>query len=185
MIKQSGVILPLFLILGGNVKHRIIHRKDFYIIGLKKRITLIFEGENNQIDSLYKALDEKKRRRLLALNDVEPKGILNVSANFSDRTRENSELDQYLGVASRSECSDDFSSLHIEESDWAIFPSRGKYPEALQQTWAKIYAEWLPSSDYNLTGGAEILWTEDGNRRKPDFKSETWIPIRKKEKERF
>ena len=37
---------------------RIIHRRAFYIIGRKKRITLIFEGENKQIDSLYEALDE-------------------------------------------------------------------------------------------------------------------------------
>ena len=167
------------------MEHRIIHRKDFYIVGLKKRIALIFEGENHQIDSLYEALNEEKKEKLLALNDVEPKGILNVSANFSDRTKENSELDQYLGVASSSEGSDAFSSLHIEESDWAIFPSQGKYPETVQNTWARIYAEWLPPSYYELTGGAEILWTEDGDKTKPDYKSEIWIPVRKKEKERF
>ena len=44
---------------------RIIHRRAFYII----RITLIFEGENKQIDSLYEALDEMSR--LFNLNDEE------------------------------------------------------------------------------------------------------------------
>ena len=73
-----------------GVEYRIVHRKGFSIIGFRKRITLQFTGENHQIDSLNALLTEDARGRLLACNDELPKGIVSVSADFSDRTREGS-----------------------------------------------------------------------------------------------
>ncbi len=50
--------------------------------------------------------------------------------------------------------------LQVEESDWAVFTVVGPFPEAVQETWARIYSEWLAMSDYQLTGGPELLWHE-------------------------
>lgn len=161
-----------------RVNYRIVHRKGFSIIGFRKRITLQFTGENHQIDSLNALLTEDARGRLLACNDELPKGIVSVSADFSDRTREGSHLDQYLGVASSIGSVSGFDSLSVPESDWAVFPSCGSYPEALQNTWAAIYSEWLGSSGYELTGGPEILWNESDDTSLADFRSEIWIPVR-------
>ena len=117
------------------MEYRIVHSKGFSIIGFRKRITLQFTGENHQIDSLNALLTDDARGRLLACNDELPKGIVSVSADFSDRTREGSYLDQYLGVASSFGAVPGFDSLSVPESDWAVFPSCGSYPEALQNTW--------------------------------------------------
>ena len=46
--------------------------------------------------------------------------------------------------------------LQVEESDWAVFTVVGPFPEAVQETWARIYSEWLAMSDYQLTGGPEL-----------------------------
>lgn len=45
---------------------------------------------------------------------------------------------------------DSLEQITIEESLWAIFPNQGPFSAALQETTAKIYSEWLPSSDYEL-----------------------------------
>lgn len=160
------------------MEYRVVHRKGFSIIGFRKRITLQFTGENHQIDSLYALLTEESRGRLLAYNDELPNGIVSVSADFSDRTREGSYLDQYLGVASSLGSAPGFDSLPVSESDWAVFSSCGSYPEALQNTWAAIYSEWLGSSEYELTGGPEILWNESDDTSLADFRSEIWISVR-------
>ena len=68
----------------------------------------------------------------------------------------------------------------IISSDWAVFASCGCYPDALQETWARIYSEWLGSSCYELTGGPEILWNESEDVHSPFFRSEIWIPVRRK-----
>ncbi len=161
------------------MEYRIVSRDEFFIIGFMKRISLQFHGENHQIDSLRDKLTGEVIRELETLNDVEPKGIVCVSANFSDRTKEGSLLDQYIGVASSSPCSS-YDVLSVPASEWAVFPSCGKYPDTLQNTWAGIYSVWLPSSDYELTGGPEILRNYSSDAASPDLRSEIWIPVRKR-----
>lgn len=81
------------------MNYRITHKEAFRIVGCKKRITLQFEGINHQMDSLVQKPAPESIAELKALCDTEPKGMLSVSANFSERTAEGTELDQYLGVA--------------------------------------------------------------------------------------
>ena len=119
--------------------------------------------------------------KLIKINDTEPKGLISVSADFSERTKEGSFLDQYLAVASTHDAADDeFDVLLVPSSDWAVFPSSGSYPEALQNTWAEIYSEWLGSSDYELREGPEMLRNISKDTKDKDFKSEIWIPVKKK-----
>ena len=115
------------------MEYRIIHKEQFFIAGISKRITLQFKGENHQLDSLYQKMTEEMKQKLLQINNTEPSGIVNVSAEFSDRTKEGSELTQYLGVAT-TESSSSFDTLAIPESDWAVFTACGAFPEALQNT---------------------------------------------------
>lgn len=55
----------------------------------------------------------------------------------------------------------------------------GIFPEALQDTWAKIFAEWFPTVGYELNEGPEMLWKESPVTSRSDYKSEIWIPVRK------
>ena len=98
------------------MESRIISKGEFFIIGFQKVITLQFSGENKQIESLQELMTEERKARLLAMNDTEPKGIISVSADFSDRTREGSTLKQYLGIASSSGTADGFDVLHVPAS---------------------------------------------------------------------
>ncbi len=164
---------------GIEMNYRIIEKNEFNIVGFKKRITLQFRGINTQMGSLLQKLTPQIIAELKGLCDIEPKGILNVSANFQERTIEGSELDQYIGVATSQTGSNLYDILHVEASTWAVFKVVGAFPEALQNTWAKIYAEWFPASGYELTGGPELLWNESPDTSRADYKSEIWIPVRK------
>lgn len=164
---------------GTEMDYRIVEKEAFNIIGLKKRITLEFEGQNTQITELAQKLTPEMIGELKGLCDVEPKGMLSVSVNFDKRTAEGSELDQYIGVATTKKVIKGYDILPVEASDWAVFKVTGIFPDALQETWAKIYAEWFPSSGYELTGGPELLWNESPDTSKKDYTSEIWIPVRK------
>ncbi len=131
------------------------------------------------MDSLVQKLTPQIIEELKGLCDVEPKGMLSVSANFHERTTEGSQLDQYIGVATSKRASDGYDILHVAASTWAVFKAVGPFPEAIQDTWAKIYGEWFPASGYELTGGPELLWNETPDTSRADYKSEIWIPVRK------
>ncbi len=162
---------------GIEMNYRIVEKNAFYIVGFKKRITIQFKGINPHMNSLIQKLTPQIIADLKSLCDMEPKGILSVSANFQERTAEGSELDQYIGVATSKTASNDFDILHVAASTWAVFKVAGTFPDAIQDTWAKIYAEWFPTSGYELTGGPELLWNESPDTSRPDYKSEIWIPV--------
>jgi AraC family transcriptional regulator len=94
---------------------------------------------------------------------------------------EKGELDHYIGVATSSAEIADFDVLEIDASDWAVFESIGPFPETLQNVWGRIYSEWFPSSGYEAAIGPEILWNESPDTGNPKYRSEIWIPVKKKD----
>lgn len=162
------------------MNYRIEEKDAFQIVGNKKRVTLVYEGVNSQMASLWQSLTMEDILELKALSNTEPPGILSVSADFEERLTEGTELDQYIGVATTQPAPERWSVLPVEASTWAVFTAVGEFPKALQETWARIYAEWLPTSGYELTGGPEILWNESKDTTLPNYKSEIWIPVSKK-----
>ncbi|QKY71770.1 AraC family transcriptional regulator [Lentibacillus sp. CBA3610] len=166
---------------GIEMNYRIEQKEAFNIVGLMKRVSIMFEGENPEIAEMWKSLTTEEFEQLEKLSDVEPNGIIQASTNFSEgRMEEKGGLDQYIGVATSQESPDHFSKLEVPALTWAVFESTGLFPDKLQETWGKIYSEWLPSSDYQVTEGPEILSIKSEDLTSPSVKSDIWIPVSKR-----
>ncbi len=168
---------------GSDMDYRIIEKGAFNIIGLKKRIKLIYEGVNPEIQAMYDSLSEEDIQDLVMFSDMEPKGLLNASVNFDEGRAEGTELDHFIGVATTQDYMGKWDLYSVPASTWAVFTTVGPFPEALQTTWARIGAEWLPVSGYEITKGPELLWCDENEDfDSPHFQSEIWIPVIKKSK---
>ncbi|MGG1679284.1 GyrI-like domain-containing protein [Neobacillus sp. NRS-1170] len=167
---------------GGNeMNYRIEEKEAFNIVGITKRVPIVFQGENQEITAMWKTLNTEKINKLKELSNVEPKGIIQASINFSEgRMEEKGGLDHYIGVATTKECPENLSTLKVPALSWAVFESIGPFPTTLQETWGRIYSEWFPSSNYQQTEGPEILSIKDKDLTLPTVKSEIWIPVLKK-----
>ncbi|BBA77015.1 AraC family transcriptional regulator [Bacillus velezensis] len=167
---------------GGNeMNYRIEEKEAFRIVGIKKRVPILFKGVNPDIASMWESLDAAAINQLKELSNVAPVGLISASTNFSEgRTEENGELDHYIGAATTKHCPNHLSQLEVPASTWAVFEAAGSFPDALQEVWGRIYSEWFPSSHYEQIEGPEILWNEHKDVTSPSFKSEIWIPISKK-----
>ncbi|PFK46791.1 AraC family transcriptional regulator [Bacillus cereus] len=166
---------------GHEMNYRIEEKEAFRIVGIKKRVPIVFSGVNQEIASMWKSLDSQAIHTLKTLSNVEPTGLISASTNFSEgRMEEKGELDHYIGVATTKDCPDQFRQLEVPASTWAIFEAIGPFPETLQNVWGRIYSEWFPSSNYEQLKGPEILWNENKDVTSPNFKSEIWIPVLKK-----
>lgn len=166
---------------GGNeMNYRLEEKEAFHLIGIVKRVPIIFEGENPEITKMWQSLTMEKIEQLMRLSNIEPRGMIQASTNFSDgRMEEKGELDQYIGVATTEESPKGFSKLEVPALTWAVFESAGPFPTTLQETWGRIYAEWFPSSGYQIAEGPEILSIKDQDLTSPSVKSEIWIPVMK------
>ncbi|ALL21241.1 AraC family transcriptional regulator [Bacillus tropicus] len=167
---------------GGNeMNYRIEEKESFRIIGITKRVPIVFNGVNEEIASMWKSLNPDVIQTLKSLSNMEPTGIISASTNFSEgRMEEKGEFDHYIGVATTKDCPEQFKQLEVAASTWAIFEAVGPFPDALQNVWGRIYSEWFPSSNYELAEGPEILWNEQKDTSSPNFKSEIWIPVLRK-----
>lgn len=164
---------------GGNtMDYRIAEKEAFQIVGLYKRVPILFNGVNPEIAALWQQLTPELIHQLKALSDTEPQGIISASVNFSEgRMAEQGELDHYIGAATRRAVPEGLAALAVEGGLWAVFESVGPFPETLQGIWGRIYSEWFPSSGYELRPGPEILWNADKDTASPVFRSEIWIPV--------
>lgn len=163
-----------------EMNYRMVEKEAFSLIGLKKRVPIVFEGVNPEIAKMTELLTPEVAAQLEALSDTEPSGIISASTNFSEgRMEEQGELDHHIGVASSAKASADFDVLPIEAHTWAVFEAVGPFPETLQNVWGRIYSEWFPSSGYESVEGPELLWNEGGDTGKPEYRSEIWIPVKK------
>jgi AraC family transcriptional regulator len=165
---------------GHEMEYRIIEKDAFNIVGLKKRVTLVYNGVNPEIAAMWQSLTPDDITALKALCNVEPSGLVSASGNFAEGRAEGTQLDHFIGVATTDSDSGKWQSLAVAASTWAVFTARGKFPDALQNVWARIYAEWFATSGYEISEGPEMLWNESKDTAVPNFHSEIWIPVVKK-----
>ena len=162
------------------MNYRIEEKDAFAIVGIMKRVKLIYEGMNPEIQAMWKSLGKETTSTLKALSNVEPMSIIQASTNFSEGRLDGGALDHYIGVATTKEHPENLTRLEVPASTWAVFESVGPFPETLQSIWGRIYAEWFPSSIYEQGKGPEILWNENMEIISPTFRSEIWIPVSKR-----
>ncbi|MCI0711704.1 MAG: helix-turn-helix domain-containing protein [Chloroflexi bacterium] len=162
---------------GNDMDYRIVEKEAFYITGIMKQVWLVYEGVNPEIAAMWTSLTEDDIRALKALSNVEPRGLVSASVNFEEGRAEGTQLDQYIGVATSEPRADRWHVLAVPASTWAVFTVRGKFPDALQNVWGRIYSEWFPMSGYQVSEGPEILWNESKDTTLPDYHSEIWISV--------
>ena len=164
-----------------EMNYRIVEKEGFAIVGLMRRVPLIYEGVNPHIAAMWSELNEERIATLKALSNVEPMGLISASTNFSEGRLDGGELDHYIGVATNHDQPEGLARLDVPALTWAVFESVGPFPQTLQNIWGRIYSEWFPSSGYEAVAGPEMLWNENKDMDSPTYRSEIWIPVAKTE----
>ncbi|SCW51909.1 GyrI-like small molecule binding domain-containing protein [Paenibacillus tianmuensis] len=112
------------------MNYRLEEKEAFRIVGFKKRVPIIFHGVNPAIAEMWESLDGATIDAFKALSNVEPRGLLSASVNFSEgRMEEKGELDHYIGTATTEDCPDHLTKLEVPASTWAVFEAIGPFPD--------------------------------------------------------
>jgi len=69
-------------------------------------------------------------------------------------------------------------TITIPASKWVVFGVHGPMPDAMQNTWKQIYAEWFPSNPYEQAKTPELEVYSDDDPSSVNCYSEIWIPIK-------
>ncbi|MEH1015482.1 AraC family transcriptional regulator [Micromonospora sp. CPCC 206060] len=174
---RSQPQLSFRLIVEGSnsMRYRIVEKDSFQLAGRRARVPLVHEGMNPAIVEFVKSVDKEVVRRIEALSDQEPQGIVNASDNLAGSRAEGTELDYWHAVVT-SAAPDDLDVLAVPAGTWAVFESSGQFPQALQYLWRDVFTQWFPSNPYRSRPGPQISRTrlsDDGSQAD----AELWIPV--------
>jgi AraC family transcriptional regulator len=167
---------------GINMEFRIENKPAFNLVGVSKRVPMQFEGINNEIVKLAESITDEQRKEMHSLQNIEPYEIVNASYEAdADFLKEEGYLTHLIGVlTTKNEVSDLLEKVPVEAHTWAVFPNEGPFPSTLQETYAKIYSEWLPSSGYEVINAPAFSFTKMDKNKENYAYSEVWTPVRKK-----
>ena len=161
------------------MRTRVVDRPAFRLTGHATRVPLVHQGVNPHIQQHVAALPQEEHRRLKALGDTEPQGLLQVCDDLDPDAPEGSELTYLHGVAVTRDTPTpaDLDAIEVPAGRWAVFRTSGPHPQALQTTWAATATEWFPSNPWRLRPGPSIVAVLE---RADDFSTATcelWLPV--------
>lgn len=167
---------------GINMEFKIVEKPAFNFVGVSKRVPMQFEGVNNEIVTLAKNITDEQKKEMRSLQNMAPNEIVNVSYDAdADFLKEEGDLTHLIGVLTTEDrVSDLLAKVSVGACSWAVFPNEGAFPATLQETMARIYSEWLPSSNYEVINVPVFSFTKMDEQKKDYAYCEVWIPVRKR-----
>ncbi|MEI7034875.1 AraC family transcriptional regulator [Streptomyces pratensis] len=186
--RRSGAVLrsqqrlTFRLVVEGSsaVRYRLVDKEEFRVVGRRARVPLVHEGANPAIAEFIRGIGADALRRIEALSDQEPAGLVGVSDQLDPSRAEGTELDYYHGVVTSAEPPEGLDALTVPAGTWAVFESAGPFPRTLQYLWRDVFTQWFPSNPYASRPGPEILRVDlsaDGS----EAQAELWIPVERTE----
>ncbi|PYC73562.1 AraC family transcriptional regulator [Streptomyces tateyamensis] len=179
LISQPRLSFRLTLEGNSTMQYRIVEKDAFRVVGRKARVPLIYEGVNPHIFEHIRSITPDTMLRIVGYSDQDPQGVVSATLRLSDGFEEGSELDYYHAVVSGTaeELPADLDVLDCPAGTWAVFENTGPFPQALQQMWADVAAQWIPSNPYEYRPGPEILRTRPSPADPAQSDAQLWIPV--------
>lgn len=180
LAKENGILLKAYppmtfqlTIKGGaEMNFHFVEKKAFKIVGIKETVDTT---DGKFLPEIWKELENSNfLDKLDPFSNIDFQGVLHVNANITANSR-----DYYISVATTAkDAPPEFTTLVIPAATWVVFKTSGPQPETLLRTWERIYAEWLPSSGYELAEPIEFV--RDLNDPTEVLENEIWIPVKRK-----
>ncbi|MGY0066265.1 AraC family transcriptional regulator [Streptomyces sp. QTS137] len=176
LVSQPRLTFRLTVEGSSSMRYRVVDRPAFTVVGPKARVPLVHSGPNRAIIDFVRGIDPRTVERLEKLSDQDPQGIVAVCDDLDPSRAEGTELDYYHGVLTSASAPEGTTSLAVPAGTWAVFTTSGPAPQAIQELWRDVFAQWFPSNPYRGRPGPEILRT----RLSPDgteADAELWLPV--------
>ncbi|EIQ7137744.1 AraC family transcriptional regulator [Enterococcus faecalis] len=163
---------------GQSMDVKLIEKPAFQIVGVSQKVPLQYQGENQAIMELAQRITPQQRAEMHTFDDIYPHQVVNASFDFQEgRTTEGGEMTHMIGFATSQENTyEDLEQLSVPAHTWVVFPNEGSFPQTLQETWARIFSEWLPSSGYQVVAAPEISFTQYQGPAEAKY-SEIWLAV--------
>ena len=175
-LKSYNRLIVKIIMEGGSVMdYRIEKKEAFSVVAkldpLNKSISVIDDNNANALGSFWGPyLGQELRKKesdLSVCDETMPEIGDNVCST-------------YLFAKTEEEIPDGFEKWQIPASTWAVFKCEGETPEvARDETYKRLYSEWLPQAKYELDLPRDIHFHYNGTVDSPGD-AEMWVAVKEK-----
>lgn len=181
---QPRLIITLTVEGAEQMNYRLETRDPFALVGLKRRMKIVFEGPNQEMIDFHREVGGKTVDAIGELAALEPRGTLTVSTNFEEGREDGSSFEYWMAAAVESNPGEvvanghQLDMLEVPALTWLVLSTEDTATPSIQQLWVDAYGKWLPSNPYSAVPGPElcvIVYDEDGS----ELRAEVWLPVQK------
>ena len=132
------IIFEISVRRGVMMEFRIEQKPAFKLAGVSKRVSMQYEGINNEIVALAQSITHEQREAMHVLQDIEPRKVVNASYDSdTEFLKEEGSLTHMIGVLTTKDVQEGLLEvIEIPSCMWAVFPTDGPFPKTLQDTMA-------------------------------------------------
>ncbi|MBL0387773.1 AraC family transcriptional regulator [Tumebacillus sp. ITR2] len=117
-------------------------------------------------------------------NKLRPEVELGICTNFQPETGQFTYVIGFETDTSEN-VPDGMICVTVPEATYAVFTtpkaSDREFSSSIQNTWARAFQEWFPTSGYEQAGTGEFEWYDERCMSETDKQMDIYIPIQKKE----
>lgn len=158
-----------------DLDYKIVKKGEMRIVGAKINLSKDIEENFKEVPKFWSEVGKSgKLNEIVSLMDENSNGVLGVSVCLDDMNN----WEYYIAVETKKEAKVGMDEYIIKPCTWAVFPGKGKMPEAIQDIEKRAITEWLPSSSYEYAPQADIEVYLNQDPVNSEF--EVWVPIKEK-----
>lgn len=181
---QPRLVFTLNIVGAEQMNYRFETRQPFTLIGLKRRMNIVFEGPNQAMIDFYKEVGGETVDAIGELATLEPRGTLTVSTDFEEGREDGSSFEYWMAAVVESNPGEievnghQLDVLEVPALTWLVLSTEETATESIQQLWGDAYGKWFPANPYSTVPGPElcvIVYDEEGN----ELRAEVWLPVKK------
>lgn len=156
------------------MEYKIVNRNQFSIIGKSIQVSCKDgEGMKRIPEFWYTCQADGTIERLTSL--CPGKDILGIKMDFDEKKEQFTYVIAVEGIAEN--LGNDLIFRDIPASTWAVFPSIGPLPKAIQDVWQQIFPEWFQTTGYQHAKAPELEVCPLGDTTANNYRCEIWIPV--------
>lgn len=166
---------------GGNVMNYSIEKKDAFTVIVKvEKHSIVDETNKNTIPDFWTRSHNDGTIKTIVDLLYESEDVYGIC--YGNIPTDSKTFDYAIGGKCKNDIvvPDGFKMNTIPARTWIIFECTGSMPDAMQDTWHKICAEFFPTSEYEPTYEMDIEVYPKGDMTSKDYISYIWIPIKEK-----
>ncbi len=166
---------------GGTIMdYKIVEREEFTIIE-KASFHSIEDGTNlKSIPDFWAECHKNGTVKFLTENSTDSTYIFGMCYGNSEKASKTFEYGIGALWDNKNGVPEGYRKTVIPARTWIVFECVGAMPNAMQDMWHKITAEFFPTSNFVPTYEMDIEAYTKGDMSNPNYRSEIWIPVIKK-----